>query len=222
MPFAAQPRCVSKTCPTFIRDGTPSGFKTTSTGLPSSDWLETPTHVLRFWESKFSQIKPTKRAGGRRYYRPKDMLLIGGIKQLLHIEGHTIKGAKQVLREKGLNYVVGLSKPIISEEYVEPVTLKKADDDVTKTNAKSHNEKYTSLKTQKNNSSNQKIPDQPGLFDFFESENPNNDENLIDKMRDPVLSPSALLSRIDDLNLEQRKNIIPIINDLRTLISSWN
>ena len=79
-----------------------------------SDWLETPTHVLRFWESKFSQIKPTKRAGGRRYYRPKDMLLIGGIKQLLHIEGHTIKGSKQVLIEKGLNYVVGLSKPIIS------------------------------------------------------------------------------------------------------------
>ena len=187
-----------------------------------SDWLETPTHVLRFWESKFSQIKPTKRAGGRRYYRPKDMLLIGGIKQLLHIEGHTIKGAKQVLREKGLNYVVGLSKPIISEEYVEPVNLKKADDDVTKTNAKSHNEKYTYLKTQKNNSSNQKIPDQPGLFDFFESENPNNDENLIDKMRDPVLSHSVLFSRIDDLNVEQRKNVIPIINELKYLISSWN
>ena len=176
-----------------------------------SDWLETPTHVLRFWESKFSQIKPTKRAGGRRYYRPKDMLLIGGIKQLLHIEGHTIKGAKQVLREKGLNYVVGLSKPIISEEYVEAVNQEKADEKITKTNAKSHNEKYTYLKTQKNNSSNQKIPDQPGLFDFFESENPNNDENLVDKMRDPVLSPSPLLSRIDDLNLEQRKNIIPII-----------
>ena len=107
-----------------------------------SDWLETPTHVLRFWESKFSQIKPTKRAGGRRYYRPKDMLLIGGIKQLLHIEGHTIKGAKQVLREKGLNYVVGLSKPIISEEYVEAVNLEKADEEVTKTNAKSHRNIY--------------------------------------------------------------------------------
>ena len=99
-----------------------------------SDWLETPTHVLRFWESKFSQIKPTKRAGGRRYYRPKDMLLIGGIKQLLHIEGHTIKGAKQVLREKGLNYVVGLSKPIISEEYVEAVNVEKANEEVTNTN----------------------------------------------------------------------------------------
>ena len=81
-----------------------------------SEWLATPTHVLRFWESKFSQIKPIKRAGGRRYYRPKDMLIIGGIKQLLHIEGHTIKGAKQVFREKGLNYVVGLSKPLMSQD----------------------------------------------------------------------------------------------------------
>ena len=187
-----------------------------------SDWLETPTHVLRFWESKFSQIKPTKRAGGRRYYRPKDMLLIGGIKQLLHIEGHTIKGAKQVLREKGLNYVVGLSKPIISEQYVEAVNVEKANEEVTKTNAKSHNEKQTSLKTQKNNSSNQKVPDQPGLFDFFDTENPNNDKNLSDKMRNPLLSPSVLLSRIDDLNAEQRKNMIPIMNDLRYLILSWN
>ena len=187
-----------------------------------SDWLETPTHVLRFWESKFSQIKPTKRAGGRRYYRPKDMLLIGGIKQLLHIEGHTIKGAKQVLREKGLNYVVGLSKPIISEEYVEAVNVEKENEEVTKTNVKSHNEKQTSLKTQKNNSSNQKVPDQPGLFDFFDTENPNNDKNLSDKMRNPMLSPSVLLSRIDDLNAEQRKNMIPIMNDLRYLILSWD
>lgn len=187
-----------------------------------SDWLETPTHVLRFWESKFSQIKPTKRAGGRRYYRPKDMLLIGGIKQLLHIEGHTIKGAKQVLREKGLNYVVGLSKPIISEEYVEAVNVEKANEEVTKTNVKSHNEKQTSLKIQKNNSSNQKVPDQPGLFDFFDTENPNNDKNLSDRMGNPLLSPSVLLSRIDDLNAEQRKNMIPIMNDLRYLILSWN
>ena len=187
-----------------------------------SDWLETPTHVLRFWESKFSQIKPTKRAGGRRYYRPKDMLLIGGIKQLLHIDGHTIKGAKQVLREKGLNYVVGLSKPIISEECVEPVNLKKADEDVTKTDAKSHNEKHFPLKTQKNNNSNQKVPEQPGLFDFLDNENPYNDKTLSDKMRNPVLSPSILLGRIEDLNAEQRKNMIPIINDLKYLISSWN
>ena len=187
-----------------------------------SDWLETPTHVLRFWESKFSQIKPTKRAGGRRYYRPKDMLLIGGIKQLLHIEGHTIKGAKQVLREKGINYVVGLSKPIVSEDHFEAVNLEKADEAVTKIKTKSHDEKHISLKTQKNNNSNQKVPEQPGLFDFFDTENPYNDKNPSNKMRDPILSPLILLSKIDDLNAEQRKNMIPIMKDLRYLISSWN
>jgi DNA-binding transcriptional MerR regulator len=74
-----------------------------------SDWLETPAHVLRFWESRFSQIKPIKRAGGRRYYRPGDMLLLGGIKRLLHDDGITIKGVQKVLREKGLKYVSSLS-----------------------------------------------------------------------------------------------------------------
>ncbi len=175
-----------------------------------SEWLETPTHVLRFWESKFSQIKPTKRAGGRRYYRPKDMLLIGGIKQLLHIEGHTIKGAKQVLREKGLNYVVGLSKPIVSEEYGEVLNLEEPD-----------NEKHISLKSNKPDISNQKGPVQPGLFDYFEAENPYNEKNLSKKMRDHVLSPSILLTRIDDLSAEQRKKMRPIINDLKHQISLW-
>ncbi len=57
-----------------------------------ADWLGTPTHVLRFWESRFSQVKPVKRAGGRRYYRPADMELLGGIKKLLHDDGLTIRG----------------------------------------------------------------------------------------------------------------------------------
>ena len=61
-----------------------------------AEWLETETHVLRFWESKFKQIKPVKRAGGRRYYRPKDMLIIGGIKKLLHEDGITIKGTQKI------------------------------------------------------------------------------------------------------------------------------
>ncbi len=55
-----------------------------------------PTHVLRFWESKFTQVKPVKRAGGRRYYRPSDMLLIGGIKKLLHDDGLTIRGVQKI------------------------------------------------------------------------------------------------------------------------------
>ena len=77
-----------------------------------AEWLDIPAHVLRFWESKFTQIKPVKRAGGRRYYRPQDMVLIGGIKTLLHDEGMTIKGVQKVLREKGVRHVSGLSRPL--------------------------------------------------------------------------------------------------------------
>lgn len=77
-----------------------------------ADWLETPAHVLRFWESKFSQVKPVKRAGGRRYYRPADMRLLGGIKKLLHEDGLTIKGVQKMLREQGVKHVTALSQPL--------------------------------------------------------------------------------------------------------------
>ncbi|KJS42191.1 MAG: MerR family transcriptional regulator [Roseovarius sp. BRH_c41] len=80
-----------------------------------ADWLEVPAHVLRFWESKFTQIKPVKRAGGRRYYRPADMTLIGGIKALLHDQGMTIKGAQKYLRENGIQHVCGMSPPLDDE-----------------------------------------------------------------------------------------------------------
>ncbi|WP_135505654.1 MerR family transcriptional regulator [Roseovarius aestuariivivens] len=77
-----------------------------------AEWLETPAHVLRFWESKFSQVKPVKRAGGRRYYRPTDMKLLGGIKKLLHDDGMTIKGVQKILREQGVSHVAELSQPL--------------------------------------------------------------------------------------------------------------
>lgn len=87
----------------------PDAFRTIS---EVADWLQTPAHVLRFWESKFSQVKPVKRAGGRRYYRPADMVLIGGIKKLLHDDGMTIKGVQKVLREQGIKHVSALSPPL--------------------------------------------------------------------------------------------------------------
>lgn len=80
-----------------------------------ADWLETPAHVLRFWESKFSQVKPVKRAGGRRYYRPADMQLLSGIKKLLHEDGMTIKGVQKILREQGIKHVAALSQPLDGE-----------------------------------------------------------------------------------------------------------
>ena len=67
--------------------------------------LEVPKHVLRFWEAKFPQIRPMKRGGGRRYYRPEDMELLRGIRHLLHAEGYTIKGVQKILREHGIDQV---------------------------------------------------------------------------------------------------------------------
>lgn len=64
--------------------------------------LEVPQHVLRFWESKFPQVKPLKRAGGRRYYRPDDVLLLRRIRQCLYEQGYTIKGVQKLLREGAL------------------------------------------------------------------------------------------------------------------------
>lgn len=80
-----------------------------------ADWLDVPAHVLRFWETRFTQIKPTKRAGGRRYYRPADMLVIGGIKTLLRDKGMTIRGVQRLLREQGVSHVSSFSVPLDSE-----------------------------------------------------------------------------------------------------------
>lgn len=77
--------------------------------------LDTPTHVLRFWESKFAQIKPVKRAGGRRYYRPEDVDLLSGIKTLLHDHGMTIKGAQKLMKEQGVKHVVALGAELGDE-----------------------------------------------------------------------------------------------------------
>ena len=70
-----------------------------------ADDLDIPKHVLRFWEVKFTQIRPMKRGGGRRYYRPEDMELLKGIQHLLHREGYTIKGVQKILREQGVDVV---------------------------------------------------------------------------------------------------------------------
>lgn len=87
----------------------PDAFRTIS---EVADWLGIQAHVLRFWESKFTQVKPIKRAGGRRYYRPADMLLLGGIKKLLHDDGLTIKGVQKILREDGMSHVAAMSPPL--------------------------------------------------------------------------------------------------------------
>jgi len=84
----------------------PDAFRTIS---EVAELLETPAHVLRFWESRFPQIRPVKRAGGRRYYRPADIALLTGIRHLLHDDGMTIRGVQKILREHGVRHVSGMS-----------------------------------------------------------------------------------------------------------------
>ena len=84
----------------------PEAFRTIS---ETAEALDTPAHVLRFWESKFTQVKPVKRAGGRRYYRRADIDLLSGIKELLHEQGMTIRGVQKLLQEKGVRHVAALA-----------------------------------------------------------------------------------------------------------------
>jgi DNA-binding transcriptional MerR regulator len=100
-------------------DKSPDAFRTIS---EVAEVLDTPAHVLRFWESRFPQIRPVKRAGGRRYYRPSDVALLTGIKRLLHDEGLTIRGVQKILRDQGVRHVAHLSDAETSAvELAEPL-----------------------------------------------------------------------------------------------------
>jgi DNA-binding transcriptional MerR regulator len=85
----------------------PEAFRTIS---EVATMLDVPQHVLRFWETRFGQIRPVKRAGGRRFYRPEDVDLLRGIRSLLYFEGYTIKGVQKILREKGARYVTEIGR----------------------------------------------------------------------------------------------------------------
>jgi DNA-binding transcriptional MerR regulator len=114
----------------------PDAFRTIS---EVADELDLPQHVLRFWETRFHEIKPMKRGGGRRYYRPDDIDLLRGIRHLLYGEGYTIRGVQRILREQGPKFVQavwqeGAPQPphgAVEEFVEEPVTAEEivAEDD---------------------------------------------------------------------------------------------
>jgi DNA-binding transcriptional MerR regulator len=83
-------------------DKAPDAFRTIS---EVADEIDVPQHVLRFWESRFTQIRPMKRGGGRRYYRPDDVDLLRGVRHLLYGEGYTIRGVQRILRDEGAAFV---------------------------------------------------------------------------------------------------------------------
>ncbi len=83
----------------------PDAFRTIS---EAAEDLDLPQHVLRFWETRFATIKPLKRGGGRRYYRPEDVLLLKGIRHLLYDQGFTIKGVQKILKDQGARHVAAI------------------------------------------------------------------------------------------------------------------
>ncbi len=95
----------------------PDAFRTIS---EVAEDLGLPQHVLRFWETRFGQIKPLKRGGGRRYYRPDDVELLRGIRHLLYGEGYTIRGVQQILREQGVRHVQSIGVAAEAEEAGRP------------------------------------------------------------------------------------------------------
>ncbi|MCS6758692.1 MAG: MerR family transcriptional regulator [Candidatus Devosia euplotis] len=88
-------------------DKSPDAFRTIS---EVAEGLDLSQHVLRFWETRFSAIKPLKRGGGRRYYRPDDVLLLRGIRHLLYDQGFTIKGVQRILKDQGSRYVIAVGE----------------------------------------------------------------------------------------------------------------
>ncbi|WP_230531920.1 MerR family transcriptional regulator [Microvirga roseola] len=88
-------------------DKSPDAFRTIS---EVAEDLDLPQHVLRFWETRFAHIKPLKRGGGRRYYRPDDVDLLKGIRHLLYGEGYTIKGVQRILKEEGVRFVQAVGR----------------------------------------------------------------------------------------------------------------
>ena len=171
-----------------------------------AEWLDTETHVLRFWESKFSQIKPVKRAGGRRYYRPKDMLIIGGIKKLLHEDGLTIKGTQRIIKDKGLSYVSNLSKPLETDEIII--------EESSQIKAKAISEpEIKSIKIEKEAPNFQKFKEVDGQFSMFSDET----TTPVSKENGPEAKFNSISDYIKNNNLEdynrfKLENILNSIN----------
>ncbi len=101
-------------------DKSPDAFRTIS---EVAEDLDLPQHVLRFWETRFTQIKPMKRGGGRRYYRPLDVELLKGIRHLLYDQGYTIKGVQRLLRENNAQFIIALGNGDV--QAVEVITRQK-------------------------------------------------------------------------------------------------
>ncbi len=212
----------------------PQAFRTIS---EVANWLDTQTHVLRFWESKFKQIKPIKRAG-RRYYRPQDMQVLGGIKALLHGQGLTIKHVQGLLAEQGISAVVSLSPDLnfagadkvelVEEVIVEEVANETVDEVVANETINESETIAEPITEPINDISNDSAEDVPALLDAMgvpantPSETPADTpaEILTDSPADspaetPHGNPQYPQTPANTLTQDELKNIYHQLKDIR-------
>jgi len=186
--------------------------------------LDVPQHVLRFWESRFTQIKPVKRAGGRRFYRPEDIDLLKGIRALLYHDGFTIKGVQKVLKERGLRHVADVGRgetpqapaPVVIEKivYVErPVAAAPAP--VTPAPAPAKKPRASHLRA---------VPDAMSLpfFDEPAVSKPQRDFPVLDSAPDMEPAPSAVEAMIETIQEEflageERERLEELLDELTGL-----
>ena len=178
----------------------PDAFRTIS---EVSEMLVTQAHVLRFWESKFEQLNPVRRPGGRRYYRPLDITLLGGIKYLLHQQGITIKAVQRLLKKEGASHVRNLS-PVINSIVSSPNKKSKSSKKVNKDLNLADYQKTTGRPeniAHELNGLNEDQDDQLHLFPTF-------DESHSALTAPPIQSEVRLESKTLDLKILNNENSI--------------
>jgi DNA-binding transcriptional MerR regulator len=165
--------------------------------------LDVPQHVLRFWESRFGQIRPVKRAGGRRYYRPEDVDLLKGIRALLYSDGFTIKGVQKVLKERGLRHVADIGRGGVSlEPAPQPLVIEKI----------VYVEKATPAPRKPRASHLRAVPDTMDL-PFFDQP-PSRDFPVLDRAPDPVVAEPVVEA---GLAADSRERLEELLDELMGL-----
>jgi DNA-binding transcriptional MerR regulator len=177
----------------------PDAFRTISEVATD---LDVPQHVLRFWESRFAQIKPVKRAGGRRFYRPDDVDLLRGIRALLYVDGLTIRGVQKILKERGVRHVAQIGRGQAPAPYAAPAPAPAID-------AEAAAEKKPDAKKR---SSHLRAVPSPMSLPFF------------DPLDGKPLSPEPVAAPIVDAGMaaEERAKLKALLGELESLKKSLN
>jgi DNA-binding transcriptional MerR regulator len=192
-----------------VAEKAPEAFRTIS---EVAGELDLPQHVLRFWETRFQQIKPLKRGGGRRYYRPDDVDLLRGVRYLLYGEGYTIRGAQRILKDHGIKFVqnvwrTGAPQPARASttsepEIAEAPPLRPQPRDARRGDAESAHRRLF------------------GLLPSFLSSGPDDEERLAESRRadaDTMILPSPLAPRISEPTALPPESLRKLQDTLREL-----